>query len=172
MKQKLLLGTALACLFAPVANAEENSRIQLEPIEVIGSNRDEKSTLTVPSNEEAREIIERTPGGVDLVTEAEIENKFSQSYEDSLSMVPGVTAKKRFGEEVRLTIRGSGLSRGFHLRGLKLLQDGVPFNQADGAGDFQELDPKATQRIEVYKGGNALEHGGVRRQNICHRLRG
>src|SRR5690606_22274745 len=54
-----------------------------------------------------------------------------------------------------------GLSRGFHLRGLTLLQDGIPFNLADGAADFQEADSLAFQRLEVFKGGNALQYGST-----------
>ncbi|HEX7741831.1 MAG TPA: TonB-dependent receptor, partial [Sphingobium sp.] len=56
--------------------------------------------------------------------------------------------------------RGSGLSRGFHMRGLTLLQDGIPINMADDNGDFQELDPQVFQHLEVYRGGNALRLGG------------
>ena len=58
--------------------------------------------------------------------------------------------RPRFGQEVRLSIRGSGISRGFHMRGLTLLQDGIPINLADDNGDFQELDPQVFERIDVY----------------------
>src|SRR5690606_23369646 len=50
-------------------------------------------------------------------------------------------------------------SRSFHLRGITLLQDGVPFNFADGNADFQEADLLALQHIEVYRGGQALRYG-------------
>ena len=73
---------------------------------------------------------------------------------------PGVYTQPRFGQEVRIAIRGSGISRGFHMRGLTLLQDGIPINLADDNGDFQELDPQVFERIEVYRGGNALRFGG------------
>jgi iron complex outermembrane receptor protein len=59
----------------------------------------------------------------------------------------------------RLSIRGSGLSRTHHLRGIGLFQDGIPINLADGGGDFQDIDPLAFQYTEVYKGANALEYG-------------
>jgi iron complex outermembrane receptor protein len=70
-----------------------------------------------------------------------------------------VLAQPRFGEEVRLSIRGSGLGRSFHLRGVTLLQDGAPISLADGSGDFQELDPETLQHISVYRGANALRFG-------------
>ncbi len=78
-----------------------------------------------------------------------------------MDFTPGVYARKRFGAEVRLSIRGSGLSRSYHMRGLEILQDGVPYNLADGAADFQEIDPLIAQHIEVYKGGNGLRFGSA-----------
>ncbi|MDP4849084.1 MAG: TonB-dependent receptor, partial [Verrucomicrobiales bacterium] len=46
-------------------------------------------------------------------------------------------------------------------RGLKLLQDGVPLNRADGGVDFQAIEPLAAQYIEVYRGANALAYGAT-----------
>src|SRR3546814_10629295 len=46
------------------------------------------------------------------------------------------------------------------MRGITLLQDGIPINLADDNGDFQELDPQVFERIEVYRGANALSMGG------------
>ena len=160
MKTKIvMLGISLAPLNAWAVSAEETSSAE-QPISVTATG-ETGGSLTVPSNDVAREIINQTPGGVSLVEGSDIENRLYMSYEDSLAMVPGVSAKKRYGEEVRLSIRGSGLSRGYHMRGIKLTQDGIPFNLADGGGDFQELDPFITQRIEVFKGGNALQYGGT-----------
>lgn len=121
----------------------------------------EEGTMTVPSNAEAVEIITRTPGGVAVVDSEHYDDRYAMNFEDTLAYVPGVYAQSRFGEEVRLAIRGSGLSRGFHMRGITLLQDGIPFNLADGAADFQEADSLAMQRLEVYKGGNALQYGAT-----------
>jgi iron complex outermembrane receptor protein len=127
----------------------------------IGTFESSVGTLTVPSNLEAAKIIQRTPGGAAVVDSKAFENDFSQNFEDTLSFVPGVYATKRFAEEVRVSIRGSGLQRNFHQKGLAALQDGVPFNNADSSGDFQEIDNLTLQRIEVYKGGNGLQYGGT-----------
>lgn len=114
---------------------------------------------TVPSLVSARAEIERTPGGADLVEAKEFSNSYAVSFHDMLAWSPGVFAQPRFGEEVRLSIRGSGLGRSFHLRGVTLLQDGAPISLADGSGDFQELDPETLQHISVYRGANALRFG-------------
>ncbi|MEK7342225.1 MAG: TonB-dependent receptor [Pseudomonadota bacterium] len=114
----------------------------------------------IPQVEEAVARVERTPGGADVVAAEAFENRLAVSLRDALAFSPGVYTQPRFGQEVRLSIRGSGLSRGFHMRGLTLLQDGIPINMADDNGDFQELDPQVFQHIEVYRGGNALRYGG------------
>ncbi|MDI7066281.1 hypothetical protein QMO17_34145, partial [Klebsiella pneumoniae] len=36
---------------------------------------------------------------------------------------------------------------------------GIPTNQADGSGDYYQIDPIALQATEVYKGGNGLAYG-------------
>ena len=113
-----------------------------------------------PQIEEAAARAQRTAGGVDVVPADRFENKVAVSLRDALAFSPGVYTQPRFGQEVRISIRGSGLSRGYHMRGLTLLQDGIPINMADDNGDFQELDPAVFQHLEVYRGGNALRLGG------------
>lgn len=123
----------------------------------------DRSTIIVtaqldPNTAEA--AIRHTPGGVDSVDQSEFADRVAVSLRDALAFSPGVYTQPRFGQEVRLSIRGSGLSRGFHMRGLTLLQDGIPINLADDNGDFQELDPQVFDRIDVYRGANALRFGG------------
>jgi len=118
-------------------------------------------SLTVPSATQARERIEQIPGGAAVVGAETYEDTRAATLKDMLDYVPGVFAQPRYAEELRLSIRGSGLSRTFHLRGISLLQDGIPINLADGGGDFQDIDPLAFQYIEVYKGANALEYGAA-----------
>ena len=118
------------------------------------------ASMTQPDLERAREEINRTPGGVTIVdTEVVREGRVS-NFNDTLGMAAGVFAQSRFGaEESRLSIRGSGLQRTFHGRGIKLMQDGIPVNLADGSFDFQTIEPMATRYIEVYRGANALRYG-------------
>jgi iron complex outermembrane receptor protein len=124
---------------------------------------DEPSDITVTAEraaDQARREVGKRPGGVDTVEAEAFRDELAVSLRDALDFSPGIYAQPRFGQEVRLSIRGSGLSRGFHMRGLTLLQDGVPINLADDNGDFQELDPQVFERIEVYRGANALRFGG------------
>lgn len=118
-------------------------------------------SLTAPTTAEAKADIETTPGGVDLVpSEDYAKSTPAVTLKDALDYVPGVFVQPKWGEDARLSIRGSGLSRNFHGRGVTLLMDGViPITTADGSSDFQEIDPTAYRYIEVYKGANALKYG-------------
>jgi iron complex outermembrane recepter protein len=102
---------------------------------------------------------QKTPGGADVVPYEDYADRSVVSLRDTLAFSPGVYTQPRFGQEVRISIRGSGISRGFHMRGLTLLQDGVPINLADDNGDFQELEPIFFDHLEVYRGANALRFG-------------
>ena len=135
----------------------------LSPIDANAEEAPDQNRIIVTATalaDEATARVQRTPGGVTLIPATDFENRLTVSLRDALAFSPGVYTQPRFGQEVRISIRGSGLSRGFHMRGLTLLQDGVPINMADDNGDFQELDPQVFQHIEVYRGANALRHGG------------
>ena len=117
-------------------------------------------SLTVATAQQALREIQQTPGGVALVTADAYKNtSVANTIKDVLDYVPGVFAQPKWGDDTRLSIRGSSLSRNFHLRGVQLYMDGIPINTADGYGDFQEIDPTAYKFVEVFKGGNALRFG-------------
>ncbi|WP_176590098.1 TonB-dependent receptor [Sphingobium sp. EM0848] len=139
---------ALACSLSIPALADE------------GGDQSRIIVTASPVVEAAAAKVVRAPGGVDVVPAEDFEDRLAVSLRDALSFSPGVYTQPRFGQEVRISIRGSGLSRGYHMRGLTLLQDGIPINMADDNGDFQELDPQVFQHLEVYRGGNALRLGG------------
>jgi iron complex outermembrane receptor protein len=109
----------------------------------------------------ARAQLSETPGSVAVVSAESYANRFSPGLSDLLRDVPGVYAQKKWGGDTRLSIRGSGIGNNSHNRGTLLAQDGVPFNEADGYGDFQLIDPSIARYTEVYKGGNALRFGGA-----------
>jgi len=114
---------------------------------------------TTAATDEAEAQVARTPGGADVVRHEDYADRYIASLRDTLAFSPGVYLQPRYGQEVRLSIRGSGLSRGFHMRGLTLLQDGAPINLADDNGDFQELEPIFFDHLEVFRGANALRFG-------------
>jgi iron complex outermembrane receptor protein len=146
MLLRALSGASLAALAAPLF-AQDTSR-------------DDDIVITAERAVElAIQQVEETPGGANVVAASDYEDKVAVSLRDALAFSPGVYAQPRFAQEVRLSIRGSGIGRGYHMRGLTLLQDGIPINLADDNGDFQELDPLVLQHLEVFRGANALRFG-------------
>lgn len=117
------------------------------------------ASLTVPTTEQARQDIQRTPGAVALVPDTAFKNSPANSIKDALGWVPGVLIQQRWGPDARISIRGSGLSRAYGNRGVNPLMDGIPISTADGLFDLFEIDPTAYRYIEVYKGANALRYG-------------
>ncbi len=119
-------------------------------------------SLTVPSIQQADEQIHLVPGGVSLINSERYKTGRSSSIEDVLKGTPGVYIESRGGtDEVKLSIRGAGLDGTYNVRGVKLLQDGIPITQGDGDGDFQSIDPLALRYTEVYRGANALRYGAT-----------
>ena len=111
---------------------------------------------------EVRERMREVPGAVDLIEAAELERTRLTNFRDVLRFSPGVYIQPRFGaaDESQLSIRGSGLRNNFHLRGVNVLVNGMPYRNADGFTDFESLELLTASNIQVYKGGNALRFGG------------
>jgi len=152
----LLTLPAALLLFAVPAAADT----RVDEVEVIGNPSERSSTIA--DIDSARRELGRIAGGASIVDAESFRLGRVNTLQDVLGFTPGVLVQPRFGsEESRLSIRGSGLQRTFHLRGIKLLQDGVPLNLADGGGDFQAIDGLTARYVEVFRGANALQFGGT-----------
>jgi len=148
----------LAAAAAAFAQAPDTTP-RLAPVVVESSVLPSERTRT---EGQAREDIDRTPGGAELVPQKTIEESRAANLKDVLDFVPGVLIRPRFGaaDESQLSIRGSGLRNNFHLRGVNVLIDGFPYGNADGFSDFESIELLNTRYIEVFKGANALRFGG------------
>ena len=119
-------------------------------------------STTQVSIDGARESVKTIPGGASVVDLNYVREGRQSTWSDSLGMAPGVFIQDRFGsEEARISIRGSALSRTYHSFGIKVLQDGVPINYADGFFDMQTVDPNASRYVEILRGPNATAYGAT-----------
>ncbi|HEX8027373.1 MAG TPA: TonB-dependent receptor, partial [Vicinamibacterales bacterium] len=147
----------------PTVNVEGEGQPRPAPSRVVIPTRAAPAApeqLGVKTADQARQEIQQTPGGVAIVSAEDYKNNsVASTIKDVLGYVPGVFVQSKWGDDSRLSIRGSSLSRNFHLRGIQLYMDGIPINTSDGYGDFQEIDPTAYKYVEVYKGANALQFG-------------
>jgi iron complex outermembrane receptor protein len=160
MRTRWLLGLAAACAVSATGNSRAQPAKTLPEVAVTAP-REKNPSLTQPSMDTARNRIEQTPGAVNVIDAEDYARGSAVTPADALGYSPGVFVQSRIpgAEESRLSVRGSGLQRTFHGRGLKVLQDGVPVNQTDGAFDFQALEPLAARYMEVYRGAGALQYG-------------
>lgn len=143
-----------ACLAASPAVAQDQA-----PADTNTARPDDIIVTATPTTQQATAAIDRTPGGVEVVSDTAFKNTPVQHIKDILGYVPGIITQPRMGDDARVSVRGSGLSRAYGARGISLLLDGVPMNTADGLVDFFEVDPSAYRYVEVFKGGNALRYG-------------
>lgn len=136
-----------------------NGQQVLDPVTVRG---EAQKSLTAASIEQAERELRLTPGGASVVDPKTFGTGRSSTLSDALGFAPGTFVQPRFGaEEARISIRGSGIQRTFHGRGLMLLQDGVPLNLSDGGFDMQAVEALGLQHIEVMRGANALQFGAT-----------
>ncbi len=156
MRLITVMPLALAVALSTAAQAET---LELQPLEV---EAQAISDPTAPSIDQVRREYAEIPGGASVVDSETYKSGRSSTPQDALGLATGVYIQPRFGaEESRLSIRGSGLNRTYHGRGLLLMQDGAPVNLADGSFDFQLLEPLATDYIEVLRGANAWRYGNA-----------
>lgn len=152
--------STMAILAAMIGPVLAQTAQTTAPLVVQGERKTQ--SITVPDVAGAQEEMRLIPGGSALVPSEVFRDGVARTIKDALDFVPGVYAQSKFGQEdSRLSIRGSGIARNFHLRGVMLMQDGIPVISADGSGDFQDIDPMAARYVEVYKGANALRFGST-----------
>ncbi len=159
MKNIIAIGLAVLMGAGPAFAANGAASL---PEVVVSADKEGKS-LTVPTAAQAKSAAAKTPGGVSVINKADYATGRATTPQDILGWTPGlhVQARDTASLESRMSIRGSGLQRTFHLRGILLLQDGVPINNADGGGDAQRIEPLAVDYTEVFRGGNALRYGAA-----------
>ncbi|MCX7210362.1 MAG: TonB-dependent receptor [Burkholderiales bacterium] len=152
-----VLALLIASIGVGMPIADALAEASLDPVPVIGQR---EVTMTQPGMNQAIETVKQIPGGASIVDMSMVGEGRVSTWTDSLGMAPGVFIQDRFGsEEARISMRGSALSRTFHSFGIKILQDGIPINYADGFFDMQTIDPSAARYVEVIRGANALGYG-------------
>jgi iron complex outermembrane receptor protein len=158
LRRALLGAAALASLATPAFAApvlDDDAKVSSV---IVTARPDPEDPPVVAA---ARKRLSETPGAVSVISQESYINRQALALDDMLRDAPGVYAQRKWGGDIRISIRGSGIGNANHNRGLLLAQDGVPLNEADGYGDSQVADPLNTRYAEVYRGGNALRFGGA-----------
>lgn len=126
--------------------------VEMEAVQVPGQRIENVNAV--------KQEFARRPGSNILIEEKQITESRALNLQDVLQFAPGVRFQSRFGaDEGQFQIRGTSLRNNFHHRGINILINGIYFGDADGFSDFESIDLLAYERIEIYKGANALRYG-------------
>jgi iron complex outermembrane receptor protein len=159
---RLFRFVALVALVRQTSEAQTQTNLPVTTLPEVTVTGHTNQSLTVPSIAQTKTQIDQTAGGVNIINADSYETGRAMNLDDILKGTPGVYIESRNGtDEVKLSIRGSGLDRTYNERGVMMLQDGVPFTLADGDTDFNSIDAQAYQYVEVYRGANALQYGAT-----------
>jgi iron complex outermembrane recepter protein len=145
---------------APVTNSPApsiDSLFTLEPVTVFGTN-----SLTSPSIREAERKKREIPGGFTIQGIEDLNKSRASSLDDLLQNTPGVIMMSENEVDVsKIYIRGYGVIQEDEPSSVQYLIDGLTLNQADGEMIIEDLDVGTFKYVEVYRGANALQYGGL-----------
>lgn len=136
----------------------DTETFKLEEVIVVANKSLIKNSVT-----EARERLDRIPGGTNLVSMDRLDDQRSLTLNGALQFQPGVIIQEFFGanDQPRLNIRGSGIQSNPQRRGVNLLQDGISTNFSDRSYIIGIPEPRAANYIEVFRGANGLKYGAT-----------
>ena len=123
-------------------------------------------TIVVSGSRSATRVRD-VPAAITVVSGEEVQqDRKALSLEESLKFVPGVRVEDELGSagRTRIIIRGVGTRAnspaGSGVRGVKILVDGIPKNNAGGsAQDLTNIDLEAVDHIEVLRGPSSALYG-------------
>lgn len=153
-----IFSVVLLCCQPVVGMAADTEVTELSPVVVSSAA---STSLTGDAVSKAEKEAQKTPGNATVIDAKQYKRGATGNLKDTVSFVPGVFAQERSGPETRLSIRGSGLSIPWVIKGVAVTRNGVPLYEADGWYHSQLIEPLITRYTEVYPGANALKYGAT-----------
>ncbi|MFN3581760.1 MAG: TonB-dependent receptor family protein [Pseudomonas sp.] len=133
-----------------------------------GTTLAQERQLSLPTQvvlgSEAQEQDTRLPLARDTLGAAQLETaNLGANLSESLQRVPGLVAVNRqnYAQDLQISSRGFGARAAFGVRGVRLVQDGIPLTMPDGQGQPALFDLDSMQRIEVLRGPLTTLYGNA-----------
>lgn len=148
-----LFAALTACACPAAAEAAQREPVELDRIEVRNGRRTPAAGLRITQE---RDRLRNVAGGSNLIELDPVGRR--ASLRDALDYQPGIIVQDFFGglDQPRLNIRGSGIQSNPVSRGVQLLQDGLPLNEADGSFVIGLIELRNAAFISARRGANAV----------------
>jgi iron complex outermembrane receptor protein len=140
-----------ALLLLPLcATAQDTTRAKLPTVNVTATREGPRSAIELPY-------------AVTLTRPDTLAALRKTGVDELLFAVPGVALANRQNpaQDPRVSIRGFGARSAFGVRGVKVLQDGVPVTLPDGQTPVDVLDVEGAERVEVVRGSASSLYGNA-----------
>jgi iron complex outermembrane recepter protein len=102
------------------------------------------------------------PAAIDSVDARVIREDNAQvNLSETLNRIPGIVVQNRqnYAQDLQISSRGFGARSTFGVRGVRLIEDGIPATMPDGQGQAASFDLGSAERIEVLRGPFASLYG-------------
>jgi iron complex outermembrane recepter protein len=129
---------------------------------VIVTGATNRSSLTSPPISEAARKMKEVPGGFTIQGADDLDKTRASSLDDLLQNAPGVIMLSENEVEVsKIYLRGYGVIQEDEPSSVEYLIDGLTLNQGDGEMIIEDLDVGTFKYVEIYRGADALQYGGL-----------
>lgn len=148
MTRRPTAAALLLIITAPALAAEQNLKLPTQTI--LGADPADNN--------------DRLPSASSYINSSQI-SPFSlgANLSESLQRSPGILALNRqnYAQDVQISSRGFGARSQFGVRGVRLIQDGIPLTMPDGQGQPALFDLDGMQSIEVLRGPLSALYGNA-----------
>ena len=139
MKTLLLASSALLGLALPTLACAQGVASNTVDTVIVTASPDPEDPPVVAG---ARKRLSETPGAVSVISAESYAKREALALDDMLRDAPGVYAQRKWGGDIRISIRGSGIGNANHNRGLILAQE-------EFAGDVDQVQPAGLDDLDV-----------------------